>query len=156
METEYPVFEGTIEKIIIESEDSGYEPPAPGQEIRQRLTMRRNGNVTLTRYFSGDFSQVPPTRDFKTMRRYRGKFTEKLMDYLAFHFSKPYTPVFVCDGGMWGMEMTNSEGKKYSYIGSLVGSIMIGELDISQIARRVLEMDELWMFDGGRSEGSPI
>ena len=113
METEYPIFKGTAEKIIIESEDSGYCPPAPGQEIRQRFTVRRNGNVSLTRYFSGDFSKVPPTKDIKTMKRYHGKPTEKLMDYLAFYFSKPYTPELVCDGGMWGMEMTNSEGKRF-------------------------------------------
>ena len=152
MENEYPIFKGTVEKIIIESDDSGYCPPAPGQEIRQRLTVRRNGNVSLTRYFSGDFSKVPPTKDIKTMKRYNGKPTEKLMDYLAFHFSRPYIPELVCDGGMWEMEMTNSEGEKFSYIGSLAGDIIIGGLNISQVARRVLEMDELWMFDGGMDE----
>lgn len=60
MEDTYPIFEGTAEKIIIESEDSRYCPPAPGQEIKQRLTMRRNGSVSLTRYFSGDFSRFHP------------------------------------------------------------------------------------------------
>lgn len=149
MEGEYPIFEGTAEKIIVESEDSGYIPPAPGQEIKQRLTMRRNGNISLTRYFSGDYSKVPPTDGFKNMKRYRSKPTEKLMEYLAFHFGKPYIPEFVCDGGMWVIELTNSEGKKFSYAGSLVGDIVIGGLNISKIARRVLELDELWMFDGG-------
>ena len=155
MEVEYPVFEGTVEKIVIESEDSGYIPPAPGQEIKQRLTMRRNGNVSLTRYFSGDFSKVPPTEDFKTLKRYRDKPTEKLMDYLAFHFGKSYIPELVCDGGMWGIELTNSEGKKYVYVGSLVDDIIIGGLKISQVARRVLGIDELWMFDGGIIEDTP-
>jgi hypothetical protein len=152
MNGDYPVFEGTIEKIIIECEDSGYCPPAPGQEIKQRLTMRRNGSVSLTRYFSGDYSKVPPTADSKTMRRYSCKPTEKLMEYLAFYFGKPYTPEFVCDGGMWGIELTNSVGKRFTYAGSLGNEIVIGELNISQIARRVLEIDELWMFDGGISE----
>jgi hypothetical protein len=152
MNGEYPTFEGTIEKIIFECEDSGYCPPAPGQEIRQRLTMRRNGTVSLTRYFSGDFSKVPPTGDTKTMRRYRGKPTEKLMEYLAFYFGKPYTPEFVCDGGMWEIELTNVEGKKFTYAGFLGNEIIIGGLNISQIARRVLEIDELWMFDGGINE----
>lgn len=118
--------------------------------------MRRNGKVTLTRYFSGDFSKVPPTKDIKTMKRYRGKSTEKLMDYLASHFSKPYIPELVCDGSMWGMEMTNGEGEKFSYIGSIDGDIIIGGLNISQVARRVLEIDELWMFDGGMREDTSI
>ena len=50
---------------------------------------------------------------------------------------------------MWRIELTNSEGKKFVYVGSLVDDIVIGGLNISQIARRVLEIDELWMFDGG-------
>lgn len=52
--------------------------------------------------------------------------------------------------------MTNSAGKKYSYIGSLAADIIIGGLNISQIARRVLEMDELWMFDGGMREDTSV
>lgn len=152
MDGRYQIFEGTIEKIIIESEDSGYCPPAPGQEIKQRLTMRRNGNVSITRYFSGDFSKVSPTAGFKTMKRYHSKPTEKLMEYLAFYFGNPYTPEFVCDGGMWGIELTNSEGRKFIYAGSLESEIVIGGLNISQIARRVLEIEELWMFDGGMSD----
>ena len=59
------------------------------------------------------------------------------MEYLAFHFSKPYIPELVCDGGMWGIELTNSEGKKFVYVGSLVDDIVIGGLKISQIARKV-------------------
>jgi hypothetical protein len=43
-------------------------------------------------------------------------------------------------------------GKRFTYAGSLGNEIVIGELNISQIARRVLEIDELWMFDGGISE----
>lgn len=152
MEYECPIFKGTVEKIVIESEDGGYVPPAPGQEIRQRLTMRRNGKVSLTRYFSGDYSKVPPTDGFKTMKRYHRKPTEKLMEYLAFYFGKPYIPEFVCDGGMWRIELTNSDGERFTYVGSLTGDIVIGGLKISQVARRVLEIDELWMFAAGNND----
>lgn len=145
----YPCFEGTVEKVVLESIASHLVPPAPEQEIKQRLTMRRNEKVSLTRYFSGDFSKVPPTEDFKTMQRFSRKPTEKLMEYLAFYFGKPYVPEYFCDGGIWIMELTNTEGKKFLYSGSLEGELVIGGLNISTVARRVLEMDELWMFDGG-------
>ncbi len=86
------------------------------------------------------------------MRRYRGKPTEKLMEYLAFYFGKPYTSDFVCDAGMWGIELTNAEEKKFTYVDPLGDEIVIDGLNISQITRRVLEIDELWMFDGGINE----
>ena len=151
MNSGYPPFEGIVEKVILESERDHFIPPSSGEEIKQRLTMRRNGQVSLTRYFSGDFSKVPPTEDVKTMRRFSCKPTEKLMDYLAFHFKEPYVPELVCDGGMWVIELTNMDGKKFSYVGSLESEIVICGLNISKIARRVLELDELWMFDGGMS-----
>lgn len=147
----YPCFEGTVEKVVLESIEAHLIPPAPEKEIKQRLTMRRNGKVSLTRYFSGDFSKVPPTEDFKTMKRFSRKPTEKLMEYLAYYFGKPYVPECFCDGGIWILELTNTEGKKFLYSGSLEGEIVIGGLNISAVARRVLELDELWMFDGGGS-----
>ena len=69
IENELFLFEGNIAKIVIESEDSMYYPPAPGQEIRQRLALNRNGSVEFTRWYSGDFSVVPPvTEESKVMR----------------------------------------------------------------------------------------
>lgn len=151
MYSDYHCFEGIVEKVVLESEEGRFIPPAPGDEIKQRLTMRRNGRVSLTRYFSGDFSKVPPTKDVKTMRRFFRKPTEKLMDYLAFYFEKPYAPEFVFDGSVWVIELTNTEGKKFSYVGPLEREIIIGGLNISAIVRRVLELDELWVFGGGAS-----
>ena len=52
---------------------------------------------------------------------------------------------------MWVIELTNMDGKKFSYVGSLESEIVICGLNISKISRRVLELDELWMFDGGMS-----
>ena len=142
-------FKGIPEKIIIESEDSMFCPPSPGQEIRQRLTMNRNGSVTITRYFSGDYSVVPPTPDTKTMRRYRGKPTEKVMEYLACHFSEDHIGELICDAGIWGVEIMGSDGKKYRYTDSLGNDIDVHGTKMSEIIRRVLEMDDLWLFDGG-------
>lgn len=52
------------------------------------------------------------------------------------------------------LDSSDNNRKKLVYVGSFVDDIVIGGLNISQIARRVLEIDELWMFDGGMVKGS--
>ena len=141
-------FKGVAQKIVIESADGAlYVPPEPGQEIRQRLTINRNGTVTLTRYFSGDYSQVPPTADTRTTRRYSGKDTNELMDLLAECFKKPYVPAHICDTGIWVVALWNEDGERFSYSGSL-GSSPVSKYNLSMFARYALKMDTLWMFDG--------
>ena len=148
----YPTFKGQVNKIVLESEDSLYCPPEPRREIRQRLTLHTNGNVSLTRYYSGDFSQVPPTEDTKTIRRYKGKPTEKVMNYIAEYFREFHDMTEVCDGGVWGIELINTEGQKWSYNGSLCDDLRVGNLGLSHIVRNVLGLPELWMFDGEMDE----
>lgn len=79
----FPPFEGFLEKIVVESERSGFlMPPEWEGEIRQRLTMRRNGSVALTRYY------ISPGNGTKSMKRYRYKPTEKIMDYIRiYHYA---------------------------------------------------------------------
>ena len=145
-------YEYDINKIVIECEDSNFCPPSPGQEIRQRLTMHRNGDVALTRYFSGDFSQVPPTEDTKLMRRYRNKATEKLFYYLAHCFSAYYEDYFICDAGIWGIEFTSRDGHKWAFCGSLGMEMEFYDFKLSELMRKGMEMPGLWLFDGGREE----
>lgn len=147
--TTFPTFHGEVEKIVIISDDSAYEPPAPGQEIRQRLTLNRNGNVSLTRYFSGDFSQVPPTSDTKRMRRYKGKPTEKIMDYIAAYFKECYREISDPGYAVWCIELTNTDGEKWSYCGPLSDDLETYGYKLSDQTRKVLGIETLWMFDGG-------
>lgn len=144
----FPSFEGSVEKIVLDTEKSCFCPPASGQEIRQRVTIHKNGNVALTRYYSGDFSQVPPMGDTKSMRRYKGKITEKAMNYVAEYFRTFHDEVVVCDARVWDIELTNTDGKKWTYSGSMCEDVKVGGLSLSAIMRKSLEMPELWVFDG--------
>ena len=149
----FPLFEGNIEKIVIESEDSGFCPSAPGQEIRQRLTLNRNGNVALTRWYSGDFSVVPPiTEESKHLRRWKNKPTDKIMEYIANYFREYQVQEIICDGGVWDIMLENTDGEKWTYTGSLGSRMEVYGLDLSVQTRKVLEIRDLWMFDGGEEE----
>lgn len=146
-----PTFQGDVEKMVIVSDDSAYVPPAPGQEIRQRLTMNRNGNVSLTRYFSGDFSQVPPTAGTRKMRRYKDKPTEKIMDYISGYFREYHDMVPAPDAGIWHIELMNTDGEKWSYRGSMDHDLEAHGYRLSNQTRKVLGIEFLWMFNGERS-----
>ncbi len=140
----FPLFEGIIEKIVVESEISGYlSGPEWQGEIRQRLTMRRNGFVSLTRYYIG-----PPGAETRRMVRYRRKPTEKIMEYISWYFSKQHDLEFVCDAGIWTAELSNTDGRKWTYRGSMYDDLEIYGYKLSALTRKVLEMPELWLFDG--------
>ena len=84
----FPVFEGVADKIVIESERSGYllSPEWQG-EIRQRLTMRRNGFLSFTRYY------IDPSRtETRSIARYWNIPIEKIMEYFS---CKPIDILFI-------------------------------------------------------------
>lgn len=145
--TSFPTFHGEVEKIVIVSDDSAYEPPAPGQEIRQRLTLNRNGSVSLTRYFSGDFSKVPPTPDTKERHRYKGRHTGDIMDCIAAYFRECYGEIPAPGYAYWYAELTDTEGEKRGYCGPLSDDLEFNGYGLSAKAREVLGIESLWMFD---------
>ena len=153
IENELFLFEGNIAKIVIESEDSMYCPPAPGQEIRQRLTLNQNGSVALTRWYSGDFSVVPPiTEESKVMRRWRNKPTENVLEIIANYFREYHMQERICDSGVWEIVLVNTEGRKWIFFGSLGSRMEMNGLNLSVQTRKNLGIRNLWMFDGGEEE----
>lgn len=140
----FPLFEGTIEKIVIESETSGFlMSPQWHGEVRQRLTMRRNGFVSVTRYFIG-----PPGAETRRMTRYRAKPTEKIMEYISWYFMRAHEPEAVCDAGIWIAQLSNTDGDKWTYTGSMCNDLEVYGYRLSFMTRKVLELPDLWMFDG--------
>lgn len=143
-EFRYPLFEGEIEKIVVESETSGFmrtlEWP---DEIRQRITMRRNGFVSLTRYYAG----LPGAKS-KRMERYRCKPTEKIMEYIAGYFRESHDSIFACDAGIWTVYLFNTNGQNWMYRGYMCEDLEVADYKLSAITRKILEMPDLWLFDG--------
>lgn len=142
----FPVFKGEVEKIVLESEESTFfGGRIEGSEIRQRVTMRPNGKFTVTRYFIGPIDEAEPRK----MRRYKEESTAEVIEYIADYFREYHDQMLACDAGIWILEITNTEGEKWTYRGSLCDEIRVHFTDVSDFARRKLGIRDLWMFDGG-------
>ncbi len=50
--------------------------------------------------------------------------------------------------GNWEMEITNTEGKAYKFRGSLCANFEVDGVDLSDLIRDSLEIDDLYVFDG--------
>ena len=142
-----PIFKGNIEKIVIETSDCSYMMPKQGQEIKQRLTINFNGNVSFTRYYAGDYSQDPPIEGTKETKRYKRKTTEKMMEYIARYFREPYEDLDVLDCAIWKIVLTNTEGMNWHYSGAAIEDLIVGGYGLSAVTRNSFEMPELWVFD---------
>ena len=143
----FPIFEGEIDKIVLESEASGFFAPMFASEIRQRVTMHTNGKMALTRYYIDPDLDEGDTR---SMNRYRNKPTKEVMEYVTDYFREYHEQYFVCDGGIWNIELTNTDGETWYYSGTLCGGEVKAHFtDVSDLARRRLRIRDLWMFDGG-------
>ena len=130
-------------EIVIESEISGYllSPEWRG-EIRQRLTMRRNGSLAFTRYYIG-----PSGTGTRSVSRFRNKPTAKIMEYISWWFKEPHEYDLARDADFWLAELTNTDGEQWIFSSTLCDDLEVYGYKLSAITRKVLEMPELWMFD---------
>ena len=136
------LFEGSIDKIVIDTENDSFSSPKPGQEVRQQITIHP-GSAALTRYYL-DESLINCTRE---MRRYRGMFNEKMMYYVAEYFRHSHDEMVIDGVAKWKIELTNTDGKMWSFSGPVCDEIKVAEVNLSALVRAYLKIPELWMFD---------
>lgn len=55
---------------------------------------------------------------------------------------------YVTDIGYWEMIITDTEGKEYTFKGSLCGGVAVGDMDLTQLIRKFLSIDQLLVYDG--------
>ena len=138
------IFEGTLQKFRLVSNNIGYGPrPAPDDEIEQHLSIKRDGGVWLTRYCYGENGDVP-----KLIQKEKivadAKTIEQILDAIGRNFEE-YDNVFVTDVGVWNAELTNTEGKTIRLNGSLDQESFHG---LSDFIREQLKREDLFLFDG--------
>ena len=136
-------FEGSIKKIIIESEV--FESPHPECDLvkKQRLTMHLYDKASLTTYYFPSESQK-----LKIMKRYRFKYTDKLMYYIAEYFRKPYSFDNNSQHGCWNIQLTNENDEKWAFSGPLGEQLFVYDFELSNLTRKTLVLPFLLMFDG--------
>lgn len=70
-------------------------------------------------------------------------------NYVAEYFREFHEPIMACDAGMWIIALTNSESETWTFDGLLIDDLELCDYKLSALTRKVLEMPELWLFDGG-------
>lgn len=142
------IFQGEPQKIRIVSNNICYEPmPEVDDEVEQHITINAEGEVWFSAYnFDGVVGNPKKARSstFKVEKAVAGRVLKSIAQY----FSNEYDELFATDIGDWVMEITNTEGVVYKFRGSLCADFEIGGINLSDMVRDALGMDDLYVFDG--------
>ena len=146
-------FCGKLKTIRLVSELSLYCMPEDGTEVRQQLTITRDGRGYLTRFiFSPAIDDISAWRD-EDKRRSRFQINpenaEQIMKAFETTFSNPGDEIIMaCDAGCWNLELKNEEGKKFRWSGSLLDDSFPGVNELSDLVREKTGIEDLFVFDG--------
>jgi hypothetical protein len=145
----YPfIFQGTLKKVRIASNNICYGPMTQSDnEVEQHLTINDEGRVWFSGYNFGNAGErykKARTKNFKIEKA----SADKLLNALAAYFGNEYVEIFATDIGDWVMELTNTEGTTYKFRGSLCADFYYEGIDLSDLVRYTVGMDDLYVFDG--------
>ena len=140
--------EGGVDKIRIVSNNVSYGPcPKLNDEVEQHLTITSCGQVCFSVYSYGD--GVEPYK-LSRMNNYSISHNdaERILSAIGDYFSKNYELLLVTDIGCWDMIITNTDGIEYAFNGSLCCDFDMNGIDLSDLIRDTLGMQDLFLFDG--------
>lgn len=137
-----------IQKVRIISNNICYGPePLPEDEVEQHLTISASGRVWFTGYkYANGFGK------FEIYRRQQlsiGKsLVKEILELFSQYLDSEPIVCFATDIGVWEMVITDTEGKEYTFKGSLCGGVTVGNIDLTQLLREYLSINQLFVFDG--------
>lgn len=142
------VFQGEPQKIRIVSNNICYGlPPEPEDEVEQHITINAEGRVWFSAYNFGEgFGRYKKARS--QIYKIDKAVADKVLNSVASYFSGEYDELFATDIGDWVMEITNVDGKVYKFGGSLCADFEVDGIDLSDLIRDALGMNDLYVFDG--------
>lgn len=142
------IFEGIPKKIRIVSNGMGYGPcPEPNDIVEQHITIKSDGQAWFSAFEFGDGLgkyEKAQTKNYKMEMA----VAENVLNNVAIYFSNEYDEIFATDIGNWEMEITNTAGKTYKFRGSLCADFEVDGIDLSDLIRDALSMQDLYVFDG--------
>jgi hypothetical protein len=142
------VFYGQAKKIRIISNNTRYGPsPMPEDEVQQHLTITDDGHVQFSGYNFGSGSEAYEQGRKKTLYLDKEKMDLIFTAFSRF-FSGEFYDVFATDIGFWEMTITNTEGRDFLFRGSLCADYEIDGIDLSEMLRDALDIENLFAFDG--------
>lgn len=142
------IFQGKPQRIHIVSNNICYgSPPKPENEVEQHLTINAEGRVWFSAYNFGEgFGRYQKARS--KIFSIEKSVSAKVLSSVARYFGDEYDELFATDIGDWVMEITNTDGDTYKFRGSLCADFEIDGIDLSDLIRDALGMDDLYVFDG--------
>ena len=142
-----PLLKGKARKIRIVSDGFSFgHLPMPEEEVEQHLTIYEDGRVWFSGYNYGDGCKYIRGRR-KQFKMKKGQADRIFAAYNQF-FSTEYIDIFATDIGTWNMTITNTEGVKFRFCGSLIADFEVDGEDLSEMMREELKIENLWVFDG--------
>lgn len=142
------IFQGTLKKMRIVSNNICYGPmPDSDDEVEQHLTINDEGRVWFSGYnfgHGGERYEKARSKNFKIEKI----ATDRLLGAIAAYFGNEYDEIIATDIGNWEMELTNTEGTVYKFRGSLCADFDYEGIDLSDLVRDTVGMDDLYAFDG--------
>lgn len=121
--------------------------PDSDDEVEQHLIINDEGRVWFSGYnfgHNGERYEKARSKNFKIEKA----ATDRLLCAIAAYFGNEYDEIFATDIGNWEMELTNTEGTVYKFRGSLCAYFDYEGIDLSDLVRDIVGMDDLYVFDG--------
>ena len=140
-----PVFQGELQRFRLISNNLAFDiPPKPDEEVEQHITVCRDGRV----WFSGyDYGMGNPyVRNRKMQFKIAPEKATILCDAFQNYFSAPRGSWIILDAGTWELKLTNSENEVFDFRGSMYADISVDGINLSDLLREHLEIDNLWGF----------
>lgn len=142
------IVDGELKRIRIISNNIGYgPPPAPDEEVEQHVTINANGCVWFSAYNYGTEPGRYIRARAKAFKLPQDK-CERIFRAFTAYFGNDYNEVFATDIGDWEMVLTNTEERTYRFRGSLCADFVSDGVDLSDLIRDSLSMNDLFVFDG--------
>lgn len=148
-ECPFKLFEGQIKDMKLISNRICFGPcPEPDDEVEQHLSLFADGRVFFSGYVYGEYTDIRYKRNRSKQFKISQLEASYVLNHVAMYFSKDFPLDFATDVGEWKLELTNTEGEKFEYQGSLYRDLLIDEVGLSYLLRKYLGMTDLFAFDG--------
>ena len=142
-----PLFEGKLKMLQLTSNRICYGPcPEPDDEVEQHLTITANGRIWFSRYCFGENGKYRLLQ--KDTFTISSEAAKSIMDASAECFSKTSITEYFTDVGSWNATLTNTDGQVFRISGSLGFDLKTADKSLSNIIRKKLDRDDLYVFDG--------
>ena len=137
-----------ITKIQITSNNICYGPcPRPEEEVEQKLSIDKDGQVRISRYAYGDGANKLINHDRLSIGKDKADI---IFDAIIRCFYEDYEEITATDVGNREMTVFNDNGGTDTFFGSLVETDYnyVEDESVSDIIRENVGRDNLFVFDG--------